>query len=105
MQNKEIINKFSKHLFWDVDRSKLDMEKYKSYIVQRVLEYGIMNDWRIIKEYYGINKIAKIASELRVLDERALSFISAIAGMPKEKFRCYREKLLNWLYLNFRCVY
>lgn len=90
MENKTItIADFSPHLFWDVDRNKLDWEKNKAQIVKRVLEYGLILDWNILQQQYGINKIGEICKELRSLDEKSLGFISLLTGMPKESFRCY----------------
>jgi hypothetical protein len=83
------INQFSKHLFWDVKRSELNVEDHKSYIVKQVLEYGLMKDWNLIKKYYGIEKIAECAMSFRELDNKALSFVSFLSGKPINKFRCY----------------
>lgn len=82
-------DRFSPHLFWDIDRSELDMEKHAAYIVQRVLEYGLLIDWKIIQRYYGIRRIGEIAATLRCLEPKALAFISAKSKIPKEQFRCY----------------
>ena len=49
MDKKDI--KFSEHLFWDVDKNELDMDKHKEFIVERVLDYGFMADRLLIKEY------------------------------------------------------
>lgn len=57
--------------------------------LQRVLEYGRYDDWKLILSYYGINRISGTAVNLRSLEPRAMSFISAIANIPKEQFRCY----------------
>ena len=83
------ITDFSSHLFWDVDRNKLDWEKNKSQIIKRVLEYGLLNDWKLVERYYGVEKIGKICTGLRSLDDKALGFIATIADLPKETFRCY----------------
>lgn len=83
------INDFSPHLFWDVDRNKLDWEKNRSQIVKRVLEYGLLNDWKLIQQYYGVAQIGEICKTLRSLDERSLGFIATITDIPKESFRCY----------------
>lgn len=93
------INDFSAHLFWDVDREKLSLPQNKSFIIQRVLEYGVLNDWQLIKDKIGINEIADVAVELGNLDFKALSFISLVSGVPKEKFRCYttqQSSLKHW---------
>ena len=67
----------SQHLFWDADISNLDFEKSKKLIIQRVLDYGLINDWQIIYKEYGIQEIAKTAVSLRDLDIKSASFISA----------------------------
>ncbi len=99
----ENINKypFSPNLFWDVNISSLEMEKDKRFIIQRVLEYGTLSDWKIIKNCYGINKITKEMQKVRVLDNVSLSFISTIANIKKESFRCYILKQSQPPHWNF----
>lgn len=89
MLQKPAINQFSNHLFWDVKRGQIDVDKNREYIIRQVLEYGKLADWKLISEYYGILQIAKIAMNFRTLDKKALSFISLLSGISKEKFRCY----------------
>ena len=48
MSNAEIITSFSKNLFWDVDPGSINLESNSRYIIQRVLEYGRYNDWKLI---------------------------------------------------------
>jgi len=83
------VYQFSQHLLWDVDHSILDMEKNSDYIVKKVLEYGLIDDWQIILEYYGMERIAEIAKSFRDLDKKALSFISFLSNTPIEEYRCY----------------
>lgn len=92
---------FSTNLFWDVDASALDMEENKRFVIQRVLEYGILSDWEIIKNSYGINTIAEEMQKVRTLDGTSLSFISAITNIPVKKFRCYTSKQSKVLHWNF----
>ena len=95
------ITQFSAHLFWDIDSVKIDMEKNKKWLIQRVLEYGLLNDWLIIYKYYGISKIAKIAMQMKELDDKSLSFISLLSDIPKETFLCYTTKQLSPRHWNF----
>jgi len=95
------ITQLSSHLFWDVERVKIDFEKNKKWLVQRVLEYGLLKDWLIIYKYYGISKIAQIAMQLKELDDKSLSFISLLSDIPKEKFLCYTTKQLIPKHWNF----
>ena len=78
-----------------------DFEKNKKWLVQRVLEYGLLKDWLIIYKYYGISKIAQIAMQLKELDDKSLSFISLLSDIPKEKFLCYTTKQLIPKHWNF----
>ena len=95
MKKKISINDFSQHLFWDIDRTKLDFEENKQTIIQKVLDYGLMNDWKIIYNYYGIDRIAKTMLNVRDLDEKSMNFIATLSNIPKEKFLCYTTKQSN----------
>ena len=83
---------FSDHLFWDVYRDEVDMDTHDVFVVQRVLEYGTMSDWYLLRDYYGLAHIVAVCRSLRSLDPVCLSFISAISGTPKELFRCYHTR-------------
>ena len=86
---------FSEHLFWDVVREEVDMEAHASFIVQRVLEYGTMQDWCLLRDYYGVDHIVALCKTMRTLDPVCLSFICAITQTSKEEFRCYHTKQLS----------
>lgn len=100
MQN-EYITQFSTYLFWDVNKDDLDMEEHSRYIIKRVIEYGMLNDWNIIKKYYGLERIIEIAKTFRDLEPRALAYLSAISQTPKEQFRCYTYQQSSPQHWNF----
>ena len=83
------ITDLSSHLFWDVDNKNLSLIKNQKLIIQRVLDYGLINDWKIIMDYYGIEKIAETATKIKDLDKKSVAFISTLSNIPKEKFLCY----------------
>lgn len=82
----------SKHLFWDVNINELDVQKHRKQIIHRVLDYGLISDWQIIRDYYGIGQIAESALTIKDLDKKSASFIALISKIPKEKFACYATK-------------
>lgn len=99
--NSEItINDFSQHLFWDVDLSTFDLDKYKEFMVGRVVEYGKREDWELLKSLYGKEKIKEISLNLRSLDAVSLSFLATIFRIDKTEFRCYRHRQLVQNYWN-----
>jgi len=86
------IKDFSSHLFWDTDLSKFDFDKHKSFLIQRVVEYGKLDDWNLIKELYGLETIKEAALNFRTLDVVSLSFLSTLFQIEKSAFRCYKHK-------------
>lgn len=94
MDNKEILfSSLSKMLFWDIDIKSFDLEQHARYLIQRVLEYGQWNDWKLIRDFYGKSRIVDECKKMRTLDPRALSFICCISETSKEDYRCYHTAL------------
>jgi len=91
MTKNEVKNSLSKHLFWDADIDGLDVDTHARYVIQRVLEYGELEDWKIIRQYYGLDKIVEECKQMRVLDPVCLSFICFLSKTNKEDYRCYRN--------------
>lgn len=89
---KKIISSLSPHLFWDVDKNKIDLDHDKKMIVQRVMEYGLYKDFQTIRSYYGIKEIGETAMQIKDLDLKTASFISFISKVPQNKFVCYSLK-------------
>lgn len=92
MNSEECISKLSKMLFWDIDIEKADMDRYPRHIIQRVLEYGTLEDWRIIHSYYGLDKIVEECKQMRTLDPVCLAFICAKSNTKEEEYRCYHTR-------------
>lgn len=80
---------FSDYLFWDIDRTTLDLDSKVRYVIGRVVTHGMLKDWNLIKTYYGLERIKNEMLQERYLDKRSLSFLSCIFELPKEQFRCY----------------
>ena len=58
------------------------MEKHSQYIIKRVLEYGMLQDWNIVKQYYGLGRIVEIAKGFRELEPRALAYFEDAEEEP-----------------------
>lgn len=83
------VKEFSPHLFWDMDRSKIDFEKSKSQIIFQVVEYGLMSDWLLIQKIYSPEILKEVTLNLRTLDKVTLAFLSHYFKINKTEFRCY----------------
>ena len=100
MEKTITIDDFSKHLFWDVDLDGFDFEKHKVHLIQKVIEYGLINDWNLLKKVYGLETIKDVSLNLRSLDAVTLSYLSAIFKIDKTEFRCYKHRQLFQTYWN-----
>ena len=87
-----LINTLSNHLFWDVDTSSIDTEAHSKYIITKVLQFGLYKDWTNLRKFYGLERIVKTAKNIKDLDRKTASFLSAIADVPKDNFLCYTTK-------------
>ena len=95
MDGKEYLSKLSPSLFWDIDMSKASMDICPQQVVQRVLEYGSLADWRLIRNYYGLERIVELCKQMRTLDAVCLSYICLLSGTSKEEYRCYHTTQSN----------
>ena len=89
MSKELFISQLSTYLFWDIDLKEFDPEISSKQLIQRVLEYGQLKDWRLLYEFYGLERIVSDCKAMRTLDPKALSFVCAISGTNKEDYRCY----------------
>ena len=88
MSTHSYISQLSPVFFWDLDRDKMDVEQYSAGLIQRVLEHGTLQDWRLTRDYYGMDRIVADCKRLRTLDP--ISFICAMSNTNKEDYRCYQ---------------
>lgn len=93
MRNQSnIINLFSEHLFWDVDKGQIDIEKHAIYIINNVLQYGFYNDFKVLCKHYGLKNIVKTALVSKSLDQKTISLLALISNKPISKFACFTTK-------------
>ena len=100
MEKTITIDDFSKHLFWDVDLDGFYFDEHAQFFAQRVIEYGNIDDWNLLKKLYGLEKIKDLALQFRSLDAVSLSYLSAIFKIDKTEFRCYKHRQLFPTYWN-----
>ena len=89
MQKEISISDFSPHLFWDVDLNGFDLDKHKEFMIERILEYGMLQDWNNIKKLYGKEVIKEVSLNLRNISPITLSFLTTIFKNEEKEFRCY----------------
>ena len=81
-----LIKQLNKAYFWDIDIKKLDEEKSKRIIIERVFNYGNLDEIKLVKNFYGIQEIKATLCKLNYLDPKSLNFASLFLNVPKSKF-------------------
>lgn len=66
-----------KSLFWDIDREKLSLGKDWYFIIERILEYGDIDDVLWMESAFPRDKIAETIKK-----SRTLSYCKAVGYAP-----------------------
>jgi hypothetical protein len=80
---------FDKSIFWDVDFSTLDFEKYSNWVIVRVFERGDVEDIRQCRRYYGNEKIMQALLNAKHITDNRIHLTAAVINQPIQNFRCY----------------
>lgn len=94
MTKEECMAGLSDVIFWDMNRETADLDKHATQFIPRVLEYGTLDDWHLIRRYYGLDRIVEVCKGVRSLDPVCLSFVCTISDTNKEDYRCYHFRQL-----------
>jgi len=87
----------SPHLLWDVDKSEIDWDKMKYFIVQRVIERGDMDDfYTIFQRYGGAEGVREIVKKLPAFyDPRDEALARVLFDLKKKDLECYKRLQLR----------
>jgi hypothetical protein len=94
-KRKDLVGKLKSHYFWDVDLSKLQDEKGKRLIIERIINMGTLSEIMLLQERYGLDEVRRVLRNLNYIDPKTLNFISKLYNLPKKNFRCYTRKQLK----------
>lgn len=81
-----------KRLFWDIDPSTLDWHKNARFIIQRVIQRGSIEEWKVLKDVYGLPFIKNEILKIRTLDPKTFHFFAAYFDIQKTDFRCFTTR-------------
>ena len=96
-----LISNLTPHIFWDVDIKTIDLEKNGVFVLQRILQYGLLKDWLLIKSVLGSDKLKSIAVKIPSLDDISISFLSNLLHIEKSEFKCYKNRQSNQNYWSY----
>ena len=88
-------------LFWDTDIQKIDLEKHKASVIERITLRGHLDEFRTMMQFYGKDTVKESLLNARWLDKKTLAFCSIIFDIPQTEFRCYKLAQLNPEHWNY----
>lgn len=91
MKRKHNISKLP---FWDVDFDKIDFDKDKTFVIGKVMNYGGLNDFKAVIDYYGKKTIKEEIVKATDLSKETISFMCFYFKLKKEDFVCYNRRQL-----------
>ncbi|KKR91683.1 MAG: hypothetical protein UU81_C0034G0003 [Microgenomates group bacterium GW2011_GWC1_41_8] len=65
--------KFRQSLFWDTDPTKIDPKKHAKYIIERIMDFGNIEEVRWCIKRYGKETIKQMLPKLH-LTNKSISF-------------------------------
>ena len=85
-------------LFWDVDISKLDWDRHKLLIVERVIERGNMKAFKLTERHYGKEGMAGIIRNITYMHPKNIAFVQTYFNIPLNELKSHTKKRLyqNW---------
>jgi hypothetical protein len=86
------IEALSKRMFWDTPIENIHGVEHCHFIIERVMRYGRIADWELIRQWYGPDVLREVVVELRDLEDISIAFLCLVLGLKREDFRCYTRK-------------
>ena len=78
-----------KRLFWDSPLKVEHFSKYPTWVVERVLDYGTLQDVECLVRFFGREKFLEIISCIRFKSARTGTFWQSI--LKKENIKCIQK--------------
>ena len=93
--------KLSKRVFWDIDFNSLDYEKDRFYIIERVMNYGLWDDFLEVAKFYGRETLRTEIVKSAYLKEDVLNFLCLYLKLKPSEFKCYKQRRSTETHWNY----
>lgn len=88
---KTIPQDFKKY-FWDTNFTTLDINKNETYIIERLLELGDINELSWLNDAYNKDKIVQTLQNSRRISPKTGNFYSLYYKIPKDTILCMKKR-------------
>ena len=91
-----LIDRLSRHVFWDTDPVSIDPERHGNFVIARVMDRGTLADVRTVWDYYGSERVRTALLQAPSLGIKTISFFANQFDLPREAFRAFRQRDTHW---------
>lgn len=84
---KSLPKQFHKY-FWDTDPSTIDIDRKSAYVINRLLQWGRVEELKWLKQNYGLEALKIVVRRSRELTSKHGTFYSLIYDIPSEEVLC-----------------
>ena len=84
-----------KSILWDVDLEKIDLEKDKKLIIERILKYGVSEQVAWLLGNYSEKSIVEVVKKSRNIDRKTANYWALRFHIPKEEILCLKRQLMQ----------
>lgn len=91
MTIKKGIPEGTRKLFWDVKKEEVDPERYPSYIISRIMDYGDVEDVKWMLKTFSREQIIEVVKKRRGLSRKSAIFWSVYFEIPREEIECLKS--------------
>ena len=84
---------FSKY-FWDTKPESISLDKHSTYIIERLLEFGDIEELEWINKIYTREQILNTLRTSRRISPKTGNFFALFYGIPKESLECMKKSFI-----------
>jgi len=86
---------FNDSIFWDVNPKEINKDEHAHFIISRVVQRGLNEDWEELRRVYSEDEIKCEIIKIKSLDAKTLNFLSLFYKIPIANFECYTQAQLR----------
>lgn len=80
-----------KSLLWDIDISTIDLDKHYKFIIERVIEYGDIEEVKWMQSTFSKDQIIETLKTSKRISAKSGNFFAIKYNLSKEELECLRN--------------
>ena len=89
---KNINTLLHSQLFWDVDKTKLNPDLNKQFIICRVMDRGDIEAVKIVLNYYDSQTVKETLTNARFIEKNTITFFSNYFDLSPTDFKAWKSE-------------